>query len=62
MTMKELVTWFMTHLIINQDAVGDIAAHFQMDWYNISDDRLAAMKTAAPMLAYPRAQTFITHL
>ena len=31
---------------------GDIAAHYQMDWYNMSDDRLAAMKTAAPMLVY----------
>ena len=49
-TMKELVARFVTHLIGNQAAVGDIAAHFQMDWYNMSQDRLAAMKTAAPML------------
>ena len=50
--MKDLIKWFVTHLIRNQAAVGDIATHYQMDWYNMSDDRLAAMKTAAPMLAY----------
>ena len=47
--MKDLIKWFVTHFIRNQVAVGDIAAHYQMDWYNMSDDRLAAMKTAAPI-------------
>ena len=30
-TMKELVSWFVTHLIRNQVAEVNVAAHFQMD-------------------------------
>ena len=51
-TMKELVSWFVTHLIRNQVAEGNVAAHFQMDWYGMSQDKLTAMKTAAPTLSY----------
>ena len=42
-TMKELIGWFVTHLIRNQVAEGNVAAHFQMDWYGMSQDKLTAM-------------------
>ena len=30
-TMKELIGWFVTHLIRSQVAEGNVAAHFIMD-------------------------------
>ena len=51
-TMKELIGWFVTHLIRNQVAEGNVAAHFIMDWYGMSLDKLTAMRTIAPNLSY----------
>ena len=37
---------------LNIGSVSIIPAHFKMDWYNISDERMLALRTACPALSY----------
>ena len=47
-TMKELIRWFVTHLIRSQVAERNVAAHFIMDWYGMNLDTFVKMTPCIP--------------
>ena len=49
--MTSLIEWFVTHLIRDQPAQGNVSAHFIMDWYGMEDEKLAHMRAIAPNLS-----------
>ena len=46
--------WFCENIITSQSLVNGIPGHFEMDWYNISDEKMLALRTASPGLSYIR--------
>ena len=52
--MSNIVKWFCENIISTQPLENGIPAHFQMDWHLISDEKMAALRTAAPALSYVR--------
>ena len=51
-TMQAVISWFVTNVITSHPLAGGVAAHWEMDWIAISDDSYAALRVAAPDLAY----------
>ena len=52
--MLNVVKWFCKNIITSQPLVNGIPAHFEMDWFNISDEKMLALRTASPGLSYIR--------
>ena len=50
--MHAVVKWFVENVLTSQPLVAGIPSHFQMDWFNLSDERMLALRTACPGLSY----------
>ena len=51
-TMTAVIQWFVTNVLTSHPLAGGVAAHWQMNWFDISDNSFAALRAAAPDLAY----------
>ena len=46
-TMLNVVKWFCKNIITSQPLVNGIPAHFEMDWFNISDEKMSGLPRQA---------------
>ena len=50
--MAGVTQWFLTNVLTSHPAAGGVAAHWEMDWFSISDISFSALRNAAPDLVY----------